>query len=203
MPVDTIDVYVYYRLVPLDALDNPLVLPLLGLLLERPGHPYELSARLAERYPHLPIRRSSVRTLTRSLEAAGLIKARRRQRVARRPARTVYELTDAGYGHVRVRVARDIVSARAGSRSLLLALSYIAVLPAVDAADALQRRLTSLSAELARASAAHSLPEYQMLEVSYWRELLQTEIAWMSSLRQRLIAGTIDWPTPAAVERER
>jgi hypothetical protein len=38
---------------PLDALANPLVVPLLGLLLERPAHAYELTQRLAVRYPHL------------------------------------------------------------------------------------------------------------------------------------------------------
>ena len=42
-----------------------------------------------------------------------------------------------------------------------------------------------------------------MLEVSYWRELLQSEIAWMSTLRKRLIAGAIDWPATAADDRER
>ncbi len=55
-----IDVYVYYADVPLASLSNPVVLPLLGLLVEQPAHPYELTRRLADRYPTLQVRRSTV-----------------------------------------------------------------------------------------------------------------------------------------------
>src|SRR3954468_10665587 len=91
-----IDVYVYIASVPLDALANRLVLPLLGLLVERPSHPYELAARLNDRYRFLATQRSSVTTLAKSLVEAGLIRPRRSTRVGNRPARTAYELTDAG-----------------------------------------------------------------------------------------------------------
>jgi len=182
--------------VPLDALDNPLVLPLLGLLIEQPGHPYDLSTRLADRYPHLDIRRSSITTLAKSLAAAGLVQAQRRRRSAGRPTRTPYELTEAGYDHVRTKVSRDVVSARPGSKAFILAISYIAILPAGAATDALRRRLTALRSELRTASAGHSLPEYQMLEVSYWRQLLQSDIEWVERLGERLGAGEIYWPGP-------
>ena len=179
---------------PRDALDNPLVLPLLGLLIEQPGHPYDLSTRLADRYPHLDVRRSSVTTLAKSLAAAGLVQAQRRRRVAGRPTRTPYELTDTGYDHVRTKVSRGVVSARPGSKTFLLAISYIAILPPGAATEALRRRLTALRSELTTVSAGHSLPEYQMLEVSYWRQLLQSEIDWVERLGDRLVAGEIDWP---------
>ena len=179
---------------PRDALDNPLVLPLLGLLIEQPAHPYDLSTRLADRYRHLEVRRSSVTTLAKSLAAAGLVQAQRRRRVAGRPARTPYELTVAGYDHVRTKVSRDVVSARPGSKAFILAIAYMAVMPRGAAGEALRRRLTALRSELTTVSAAHSLPEYQMLEVSYWRQILQTEIEWVQRLADRLVAGTIEWP---------
>jgi DNA-binding PadR family transcriptional regulator len=180
--------------VPRDALDNPLVLPLLGLLIEQPAHPYDLTTRLAERYRHLDVRRSSVTTLAKSLAAAGLVRAQRRRRVAGRPTRTPYELTDAGYDHVRAKVAADVVSARPGSKAFILAIAYIGILPRGAATKALGHRLTALRSELTTASAAHSLPEYQMLEVSYWRQILQSEIDWVQKLRDRLVAGEIKWP---------
>jgi DNA-binding PadR family transcriptional regulator len=190
----TIDVYAYGYFVPRDALDNPLVLPLLGLLIEQPGHPYDLSTRLADRYRHLDVRRSSVTTLAKSLAAAGLVRAHRRRRVGGRPTRTPYELTDTGYDYVRTKVSRDVVSARPGSKTFILAISYIGILPRGAATEALRRRLTALRSELTTVSAAHSLPEYQMLEVSYLRHLLQTEIDWVQRLADRLVAGRIDWP---------
>jgi DNA-binding PadR family transcriptional regulator len=189
--------------VPRDALDNPLVLPLLGLLIEQPAHPYDLTRRLGDRYRHLIVRRSSVTTLARSLAAAGLVRPQRRRRVAGRRARTAYELTDAGYALVRTRVADDLVSARAGSKTFILAISYVGVLPVRDAIDVLRRRLIGLRAELSAASISHSLPEYQMLEVAYWRQLLRGEIGWVQALVDRLAAGAIDWPsreTPRGVK---
>lgn len=180
---------------PRDALDNPLVLPLLGLLIEQPAHPYDLTRRLTDRYRHLDVRRSSVTTLARSLAALTLVKPQRRRRVAGRPARTAYELTDAGYALVRTRVSDGIVSARAGSKTFILAISYLGLLPVRNAIDLLRRRLVMLRAELKRASAGHSLPEYQMLEAAYWRKLLQAEIAWVQALVDRLIAGEIEWPS--------
>ena len=184
---------------PRDALDNPLVLPLLGLLIEQPAHPYDLSTRLADRYRHLDVRRSSVTTLAKSLAAAGLVRAHRRRRVAGRPTRTPYELTDTGYDYVRTKVSRDVVSARSGSKTFILAISYIGILPRGAATEALRRRLAALRSEMTTVSAAHSLPEYQMLEVSYWRQLLHAEIEWVETLADRLVAGTIHWPViPAA-----
>jgi hypothetical protein len=119
--------------------------------------------------------------------------------VAGRPTRTPYELTDTGYDHVRTKVSRDVVSARSGSKAFILAISYIGILPRRAATEALRRRLTALRSELATVSAAHSLPEYQMLEVSYWRQLLHAEIEWVETLADRLVAGKIHWPViPAA-----
>ena len=36
---------------PKSALDNPLILPILGLLVERPRHPYAVFAELRRRFP--------------------------------------------------------------------------------------------------------------------------------------------------------
>jgi DNA-binding PadR family transcriptional regulator len=180
--------------VPLDALDNPLVLPLLGLLIEQPAHAYALAQRLAERYPQLEVRRSSVTTLVGSLAAAGLISAQRPRRVGRRPARVAFALTEAGYGHVRARVAADIVAARAGSMRFTLALSYIGVLTRSAAAGVLRQRLAVLRPEFQSLSTQPVLPEFQMLEVAYWQAMVRAEIGWVEELQKRLVADVIDWP---------
>jgi DNA-binding PadR family transcriptional regulator len=188
--------------VPLDALANPLVLPLLGLLVEEPAHAYELTHRLTDRYPHLQVRRSSVTTLVGSLAAAGLVKPQRRRRVARRPARTTYALTEPGYDHVRARVAADIVSAGARSTRFMLAIAYVGILPRSAAADVLRQRLVARRAEEQSLAAGHTLPEYQMLEVDYWHALIRTEIAWIETLVHRLETGAIEWPRHAPARKE-
>lgn len=179
---------------PLDALDNPLVLPLLGLLIEQPTHGYALTQRLTERYPRLEVHRSSVTTLMPRLVAAGLIASRRPRRVARRPPRVDYSLTEAGYEHVRARITADIVAGRPGSMRFTLALSYIGVLPRAAAADVLRQRLALIRPEL-DSPPTDPIPEFQMLEVAYWHAILSAEVAWVETLKRRLLDGSIDWPS--------
>ena len=61
---------------PKSALDNPLILPILGLLVERPRHPYAVFAGLRRRYPYLHVRNATVYTLLDTLKAVRWIEAR-------------------------------------------------------------------------------------------------------------------------------
>jgi len=190
-----IDVYVYTPSVPLDALASRLVLPLLGLLVERPAHPYELTARLNERYRFLTVQRSSVTTLVKSLAAAGLIRAQRPQRVGKRPARRAYELTGAGLREFRARVSAHLEQAPAASSRFTLALAYIGILSRANATAVLQRRLVALRLERA---AIPPLPrgrtEVHMIEVAYWKTVLDSEIGWLDALARRITTRDIAWP---------
>jgi DNA-binding PadR family transcriptional regulator len=180
---------------PLDALANRLVLPLLGLLVERPAHPYELTARLNERYQFLTVQRSSVTTLVKSLAAAGLIRAQRPQRVGKRPARRAYELTDSGLDQFRARVATQVEQAPAASSRFTLALAYIGILSRRNATAVLQRRLAALRLEYAAIPPLRrGTPEVHMIEAAYWRTVLETEIAWLDTLVCRITRRDIAWP---------
>ena len=190
-----IDVYVYNGIVPLDALANRLVLPLLGLLVERPAHPYELTARLVERYRFLTVQRSSVTTLVKSLAAAGLIRAQHPRRVAKRPARRAYQLTDAGVHEFRARVTAQVEQAPAASSRFTLALAYIGILSRANATAVLRRRLAALRRERA---AIPALPrgrtEVHMIEVAYWKTVLDSEIRWLDTFVRRIATRDTAWP---------
>ena len=190
------------RGVPLDALANRLVLPLLGLLVERPAHPYELAARLNERYRFLATQRSSVTTLAKSLVEAGLIRPQRSKRVGNRPARQVYELTDAGLKEFRARVTAQIEEAPAASARFTLGLAYIGILSRATAAAALRRRVVSRRAEL---DAIPTLQpggiEVHMIEMAYWKAVLEAEIQWLSTFIDRITSRDIDWPVEGRKER--
>lgn len=79
--------------VPLNASRNSLVLPILGLLVEQPAHGYDITTRLRKRYGHLSVTRSTVTSLLKAVEKAGMVSARLPERIGNRPPRTVYELT--------------------------------------------------------------------------------------------------------------
>lgn len=180
---------------PLDALANRLVLPLLGMLVECPGHPYELTARLNERYRLLTVQRSSVTTLVKSLAAAGMIRAQRAKRVGKRPARRTYELTDAGLQEFRARVTAQLEQAAAASFRFTLALAYIGILSRANAMAVLRRRLASLRDELANIAPLPSgMSEVHMIEADYWKAVLENEIRWLDALVSRIDSRDITWP---------
>jgi len=190
-----IDVYVYIVSVPLDALANRLVLPLLGRLVELPAHPYELATRLNDRYPFLSTQRSSVTTLAKSLAEAGLIRPQRSKRVGNRPARRAYELTDAGMKEFRARVTAHIEEAPAASAHFTLGLAYVGILSRTKAAAALRRRVVSRRQEL------DAIPilqpgeiEVHMIEMAYWKAVLEAEIRWLDTFIDRITSRDITWP---------
>jgi DNA-binding PadR family transcriptional regulator len=188
--------------VPLDALANRLVLPLLGLLVERPAHPYELATRLNDRYRFLSTQRSSVTTLAKSLAEAGLIRPQRSKRVGNRPARKAYELTDAGMKEFRARVTAHIEEAPAASARFTLALAYIGILSRTKASAALRRRVVSRRAELDAIPTLHPGGiEVHMIEMAYWKAVLEAEIQWLRTFIDRITSRDIAWPLESRKER--
>ncbi|MEU4694209.1 PadR family transcriptional regulator [Actinoplanes sp. NPDC023714] len=171
---------------PLDASRNSLVLPILGLLAERPAHAYDLAGRLRERCGHLPVTRSTVATLLKSMARAGLVTARAPGRVGNRPPRTVYETTEAGVAGFHRKVAEGLRDSPAASMDFVLAVGYAGVLPAADAAVILEER----AARLGRAA---EVPARGPLEAGYWHGLITAEIEWVIDLAARIRAGEHVW----------
>ncbi|HEU5475998.1 MAG TPA: PadR family transcriptional regulator [Actinophytocola sp.] len=79
-------------------LSNPLALAVLGLLIEKPMHPYEMSGTMRERVKEASIKLNygSLYSVVDSLVRHGLIEVRETVREGRRPERTVYGITEAG-----------------------------------------------------------------------------------------------------------
>ncbi|MFC0506706.1 PadR family transcriptional regulator [Micromonospora costi] len=180
---------------PLDASRNSLVLPMLGLLVEQPAHAYDLTTRLADRYRHLTVTRSTVTSLLKALERAGLVASRQPERVGNRPPRTAYELTDAGVADFRHKVEAGLRDSAAASMDFVLAVAYVGILPAAQAAALLDARADRLDRDLAVLSARpDGVAEAHMLEVAYWHTIVAAEVAWIRTLARRIRSHDIDWP---------
>ncbi|MBB2948010.1 DNA-binding PadR family transcriptional regulator [Actinoplanes lutulentus] len=171
---------------PLDASRNSLVLPILGLLAERPAHAYDLAGRLRERCGHLPVTRSTVATLLKSMARAGLVTAREPGRVGNRPPRTVYETTPAGVTGFHDKVEAGLRDAPAASMDFVLALGYAEVLAA-------ERTALILEDRAARLLASGDAPGRGPLENEYWRGMVTAEIEWITGLARRIRSGELAW----------
>ena len=175
---------------PMDATRNSLVLPILGLLVEQPAHAYDVTGRLATRYPHLKTRRSSVVTLLKSLTDGGFLFSGTPESVANRPARTTYRPTDAGIALFRSRVREGLAGSAPASADFVTAVAYLGILPAAEAIAVLRARAERLRRETPVIPAG--LPEIQMIEVHYWLRVLATEITWLTETAGRLADGDLE-----------
>jgi DNA-binding PadR family transcriptional regulator len=184
---------------PLRATDNPLVLPLLGLLLEQPLHQYGLLAALRERYRHLRVRTSSVYTLVNSLREAGWIEPADAGD-AGTPAR--FRVSEAGVAEFRGRVVADLedTDPAAGFR-FVTALAYVGILDRKTATVTLDRRAGALrrrAEELEHAVDTAGGPAVHMIEVDFFASQLRHDIAWLERFVARIGDDGYEWPVDAA-----
>ncbi len=185
---------------PKNALDNPLVLPILGLLAEQPRHPYAVFAELRHRYAYLAVRNATVYTLLDTLKAAGLV-----------------ELIpdEDGAGHQPLRITADGAAALAervenevrdgdltGGAAFMTALAYLSIMSPARAAEALEARATVLAAEarcLQQALAATDAVEVHMVEAHYFLTRLHHDIEWLTATARRIKSGDLSWPPDSPV----
>ncbi|MFF0739539.1 PadR family transcriptional regulator [Streptomyces sp. NPDC004111] len=190
---------------PLKAVDNPLALRLLGLLVERPMHTYALGSELARRYPHVRARSGSLYTLTTSLIDAGWIAPTGTEQAGNRPARTVYALTPQGWQAFRERVGRQVREARVETSAFVDALAYLGALGREEAVAALRERVAALderiaALETAARDAAGDVPELFMIETAFVGHQMRSESGWIRQLITRITDGTLPWPGAEAAE---
>lgn len=186
---------------PLRATDNPLVLPLLGLLLEQPRHPYALLTGLRDRYRHLRVRTGSVYTLVGSLQEAGWIEPVGREARPADKSRTDFQLTPAGVGEIRDRVATNLEDADpSNAMNFLTALAYIGILDRNEAAAILGRRIDALRSradELEQALHTAETAPVHMVEVALAASQTRHDIAWLDNLSTQITDPDYEWPNEA------
>jgi DNA-binding PadR family transcriptional regulator len=188
---------------PRRALDNPLVLAVLGLLLEHPMHPYQMLAELRARSADhaAAIRRGSLYDIVEALAAAGWVGEQDRQRSGNRPERTVYALTQAGRDELVRRLNSQIRTPNREFPQFLGAVSYLgalgpagAVAALTERAQRLDERVTADEQRLAEVLAS-GVPRLHVIEAEYALSLARAELAWVNTVIDEIRAGALTWPT--------
>jgi DNA-binding PadR family transcriptional regulator len=193
---------------PRDALANPVVLPTLGALLERPMHAYQLAGVLAGR--GVPANRGSLYDTLDATTRAGWTEPRSAERTGARPQRTPYALTEAGRAELALRLDARVRTPRQEFPEFLGAVSHIGVLGPERAADALVERAGRLDAliddnqqHLDEALASGSVPRLFVIEAEYALTMLRAEKEWVLGLAEDINSGRLAWPLPPGQERKR
>jgi DNA-binding PadR family transcriptional regulator len=179
---------------------NLLGLALLALLVPgRPMHPYEMvrMLRVTGKEQDMKIKWGSLYTVVQNLEKHGFIEATSSNREGRRPERTVYAITDAGRAELRDWMHELVAVPEKEYPRFEAALSVLGVLPPDEVTALLQERLRALRESVAAARAeldralAGGIPRLFLIEGEYALAMREAEAAWVGSLVQELVDGTL------------
>ena len=176
---------------------NLLALAVLGVLAQRPMHPYEIATTLRDygKDSSIKVKWGSLYTVVATLEKNGLICATGTDRQGGRPERTIYGLTDEGREELGDWL-RELLSVPDREYPRFeAALSLIAVVPPQEAAALLESRLRRLDGEIVaqRAALEHyakTLPRLFLIESEFHVALLEAEAGWVRDIVEQLSTGT-------------
>lgn len=175
---------------PTNALDNPLVLPILGLLVERPRHAYAVFGELRRRYDYLRVRNATVYTLLDRLREERWIAAENDDRAA-------LTVTDTGVTALAERVRSQLRGVDpTGGPAFVTAFAYLGILRPSEAGEVLAQRVARIREEIRRLE--HVIdgadgPEVHMIEAHYLLSRLRHDVDWLEGTVRRIEAGELGW----------
>lgn len=181
------------------ALHTPMTMAVLGLLRERPRHPYEMQALLRERHVGsvVKLRGASLYDAIQRLVKAGFVEPIGTARDGARPERTVYALTDSGAAQLDLLVRGYLGTVEREHPVFVAGLAHILHLDREDAADLLRQRANKVQAELESTKQAlqamRDTPRVVLLEVEYAQTVRQAELTWLRQVVSDVEDGTLSW----------
>jgi DNA-binding PadR family transcriptional regulator len=175
---------------------NLLALAVLGTVVQRPMHPYEIASLLRTRGKEddMEIKWGSLYTVVRNLAKHGFIEVVDSRREGARPERTIYRITAAGHAELRD-WTRELVATRHPEHPHFKAgLSVLAALSPDDTIDALRERTAALEqvVEAQRRLLAENtdVPRLFLVEEEYELAVREAELAWVRGFLDELTAET-------------
>jgi DNA-binding PadR family transcriptional regulator len=186
---------------------NPLALAVLSCLAERPMHPYEISTTLRTRGKEKSIKLNygSLYAVVDSLQKHGLVEPKETLREGRRPERTVYAITPAGYAEFEDWLSELLAVPTREFTSLEAALSLMGGLRPGEVARLLDERVGRLTIELRSdrttldVAREQGVPDMFLVEGLLRIAMLEAEMRFVEQLvhdiRSGDLPGVTTWAT--------
>ncbi len=176
---------------------NLLALAILGVVVDRPMHPYEMATTLRARAKDqdMQIKWGSLYTVVQNMQKHGLLEATGSTRQGARPERTIYRITETGRQELQDWVRELVSTPQTEHPRFVAGLSMLAALPPGEAARLLEERLVLLDEQIARRRQSLSqhlaeVPRLFLVEAEYELALHEAEAAWVRSLLEEFAAGS-------------
>jgi DNA-binding PadR family transcriptional regulator len=180
---------------------TPLAVSALGLLVERPLHPYEMYQLLLERGVDrlVKVRPGSLYHTVERLEDHGLVESTGTTREGNRPERTTYAITGLGREVLRSRISELITQPVREYPHFPFALSEAHNLPDVQAVADLTQYVEALDREIAEVEALLQAARDRCVEETYWiagdyvLSVTRAQRDWIRTLITRIETKDLIW----------
>jgi DNA-binding PadR family transcriptional regulator len=172
-------------------------LVVLGLLLEKPMHPYEMSRTLRERHKEgsIKLNYGSLYSVVDKLVAHGFIEPQETVREGRRPERTIYRATAAGRAEFEDWLSELLMTPVKEYTQFEAGLSLLPGLPPDEVVALLERRCDQLERTLASHDTMFAdidIPRLFRIEWDYVRAHLETDLRWTRQLVREIREGSLE-----------
>ncbi len=180
---------------------TPLAVAALGLLIERPMHPYEMFQTLMDRHEDrvVKVRPSTLYHAVAVAVRLGLAREIGVDRAGNRPERTTYEITADGRARLSDWLRRTLAEPAEEYPVFAQAASEAHNLPRDEARALLQQRrhalairLAEFQADVAQAASDH-VPTRFYLDATWSVQLLVTELTWLDQVLVDLGDEALAW----------
>ncbi len=187
---------------PADVLQNPLVLAILGILIEGAAHSYQLHLELKRRrlVSDRKLSRGTLYNVVAAMQKQGWIEAGTAAREGNRPERVSYSLTAAGFEQLRRQLDEQVRQPVWSPDQFFHALSHIGVLGRAGARDALRERSAHLKEQVKCEVKAHSntlaagTSRLFVIEAEYALNGRRAELRWLERIAEEMGTGDLKWP---------
>lgn len=178
----------------------------LGLLAERPMHPYEMYQLLLHRHDDLlvKVRPGTLYHAVGRLAVAKLVTVQGTEKDGNRPERTTYAITAAGKVAMETRLMEMLATPADEYPSFPQAIAEAHNLPADVVLELLGQRTQRIREQIAvyeayaNGAQARDVEKFFWIHVPYQLAMLQTEVDWIDHLCDDIRSGAVPWPVLAS-----
>lgn len=180
---------------------TPLALSVLGLLVERPMHPYEMYQLMLERHEDwlVKVRPGSLYHTVERLQAASLVESQGTAREGNRPERTTYAITATGRDALTTRISELLKQPVREYPHFPFAIGEAHNLPAEQAISDLRNYAAALDDDIAEIDQLIKLVESQGIPEVYWlgghyiRSMTVAQRDWIHTCISRIESKDLTW----------
>jgi len=175
----------------------------LGLLEERPRHPYDIAYTMHHRHmdEHIKLSLGTLYHVVEQLQRLGWVRPTETAREGRRPERTVYAVTPEGRDRFLQRLRELIAQPTREYSSFEAGLSFLNQLPRHEAAALLRQRAAAQREQMEcwshieRQLREKGLMRLALIEAEMVQDMRHFQADWATRIADEIESGALEWAT--------